>query len=276
MTIMTKTPEWIPVGALGDAFAPDNHCLPQTDSLDGRTVSLHYEDGGSIACAFGPGNALAWNIDGAGASTGSKERCSITRPREGIYFVDFVQANDASCSVSLVLDFETGSFIELTGKLPNKEEAFTPMLERVAKGQELTGVSLRIRRGSIDRPYEPGSAVPAPSTDLLGKRVEYLYSPHERYEHIYLNDRFYTWRCIEGSERGLTDTDACDYYKIDTDLYLFIWREKIIPTLGVIMIDLRAMKTTGKIMGYEGRDFAAVRNFSVGAHVKFLSKIPAE
>jgi hypothetical protein len=42
------------------------------------------------------------------------------------------------------------------------------------------------------------------------------------------------------------------------------------------MVDLRAMKTTGKIMGYEGDDFAGVRNFGVGAHARVLSVIPAE
>jgi hypothetical protein len=266
---MTTPPAWIPVGALGDAFTPDNHCLPPDAGLDGRTLQLHGEDGRSATLVFGAAGTLT--RDGVTAA-----QCSITRPRPGIWFVDYRTDEAPRGSTSLVLNVELGSYIEIDGSLPTRDEALVPLLTRVARGEELTPVKARIVRGTIDRPFAPDAALPQPTRDLLGKRVEYIYSPHERYEHIYLNDGSYTWRCIEGSERGLGDTDACHYYAIDTDLYLFIWREKIIPTLGIVMVDLRAMKTTGKIMGYEGNDFASVRNFGVGAHARVLSVIPAE
>ncbi|WP_343731898.1 MoaF C-terminal domain-containing protein [Duganella sp.] len=256
---MSQTQEWITVGALGDAFAPDNHCLTQSDDLAGRTLQLHYEDGGSTLLACD-----------------ELTQCSITTPRAGIYFVDYLPQGVARQGVSLVLNLEAGSFIELTGTLPTREETCMPMLQRALEGKELTAVQLRIRRGTIGRPFSDDAALPQRSTGLLGKRLEYIYSPHERYEHIYLNQRFYTWRCIAGAEQGLAETDACDYYAIAPDLYLFIWREKIIPTLGIVMVDLRAMKTTGKIMGYDGEDFDRVRNFGVGAHARVLATLPWE
>ncbi|MTV36030.1 MoaF C-terminal domain-containing protein [Duganella radicis] len=256
---MTQAQEWITVGALGDAFAPDNHCLTQSRDLAGRTLQLHYEDGGTALLAI---DQLA--------------QCSVTAPRPGIYFVDYLPQDAARAGVSLVINLEAGSFIELTGTLPTREEAHTPLLQRASQGKELTAVRLRTRRGTVGRPFADDAALPQPTTAMLGKRVEYIYSPHERYEHIYLNQRFYTWRCIDGAEKGLAETDACDYYAIAPDLYLFIWREKIIPTLGVIMVDLRAMKTTGKIMGYDGDDFDQVRNFGVGAHARVLATIPWE
>lgn len=266
---MTTSTTWISVGALGDAFAPDNHCLPPDAGLDGRTLQLHGEDGRNATVAFGAGGTLV--RDGVAAT-----QCSVTRPRPGIWFVDYRTADAPRASTSLVLDLERGSFIEINGELPTRDEANIPMVTRAARGQELTPVKARIVRGTIDRPFAADAALPQPTRELLGKRIEYSYSPHERYEHIYLNDNFYTWRCIDGSERGLTDTDASHYYRIDEDLVLFIWREKIVPTLGIIMIDLRAMKTTGKIMGYEGEEFASVRNFGVGARARVLSEIPAE
>lgn len=256
---MSQAKEWISVGALGDAFAPGNHCLAQSRELAGLTLQLHDEDGGVGQLVI---DQLA--------------QCSVTRPRPGIYFVDHQPPGAARTGVSLVLDLEAGTFIELTGTLPTRDQAHTPLLQRAAQGQELTAVQRRIRRGTINRPCTGDAALPRPSTSLLGKRVEYIYSPHERYEHIYLNQRFYTWRCIDGAERGLAETDACDHYAIAPDLYLFIWREKIIPTLGVILVDLRAMKTTGKIMGYDGDDFDKVRNFGVGAHARVLATIPWE
>lgn len=101
-----------------------------------------------------------------------------------------------------------------------------------------------------------------------GKRIEYTYSPTERYERIYLNEQLYTWHCLDGSEKGLADTDRCDYRKIAEDLYLFVWREKIVPTLGIVLLDLAQLKTTGQILGYQGFDFAAVTSFSASGRVR--------
>ena len=89
-----------------------------------------------------------------------------------------------------------------------------------------------------------------PTTELIGRRVEYTYSPTERYEHIYLNEDFYTWQCLLGSEKGLADTDRCHYLKLGDELYLFVWREKIVPTLGAVVADFSAMRTMGKIFGH--------------------------
>jgi hypothetical protein len=86
-----------------------------------------------------------------------------------------------------------------------------------------------------------------------------------------LNDAFYTWHCLAGSEQGLADTDRCHYRKIAPDLYLFVWREKIVPTLGIVVVDLAQSKTTGQILGYRGFDFGAVTSFPVGARARIVS-----
>jgi len=65
--------------------------------------------------------------------------------------------------------------------------------------------------------------------------------------------------------------DRCHYIAIAKDLYLFVWREKIIPTLGVVMIDLERKKTDGKIFGYQGNQFDALSNFPVGALAQVLN-----
>ena len=74
-----------------------------------------------------------------------------------------------------------------------------------------------------------------PTDALVGKRVQYVYSQTEAYEHIYLNENLYTWQCLRGSEAGLADTDRCHYRRIADELYLFVWREKVVPTLGVVL-----------------------------------------
>jgi hypothetical protein len=72
-------------------------------------------------------------------------------------------------------------------------------------------------------------------------------------------------------EKGLADTDRCHHYKIADALYLFVWREKIIPTLGVVMVDLERMKTTGKIFGYQDNRFDKLSNFPIGAYAEVLN-----
>ena len=273
---MTTT-EWISVGALGDAFAADNHCLPQVQDLAGKTLCLNFENGWVIDHTFTDDQQLVWAMTGAeGEQASGRDRYTVTRPRPGIYFVDFIKRSERATSVSLVLDLQQQVFVAVIAELPTADEAHQPLLSRIAAGQELTAVQATFLRGTIDRPWSTDCAAPQTTTELLGKRIAYRYSPHELYEHIYLNDGFYTWRCIQGSERGLADTDACHYYRIADQLYLFVWREKIVPTLGVIMIDLQAMKTTGKIVGYETNSCEQLRNFTVGAHARVLAEIEAQ
>lgn len=109
--------------------------------------------------------------------------------------------------------------------------------------------------------------------ELIGKRVYYTYSPTEKYEHVYLNKNLYSWQCLMGSEQGLGDTDLCHYYKIDDSLYWFVWQEKIVPTLGVVMVDLLNLKTTGKIFGYAENDFGATANFAIGAYAQVVGDL---
>ncbi|NTV69469.1 MAG: molybdenum cofactor biosynthesis protein F [Azonexaceae bacterium] len=270
-------PEWIPVGALGDAFLPENNCLPPVADLAGRTFNLHFENGWVIEHAFADSERLTWRMtEGEGESRQGEERYVATRPRDDIYFVDFIKSGERATSVSLVLDLKRRTFIAVIGQLPTAEESMTPFITRIAQGKELTAVNATFLRGSIDIPLTPDLPVPEVTHDLLGKRVEYIYSPFEKYEHIYLNDHYYAWRCLAGSEKGLADTDACHYYKIADNLYLFVWREKIVPTLGIVMVDFDVLKTTGKIVGYENNDFGKLRNFTVGARARLLSVIPAE
>jgi len=71
----------------------------------------------------------------------------------------------------------------------------------------------------------------------------------------------------------MADTDCCHYFKIARSLYLFVWLEKFVPTLGVVMVDLKNLKTTGKIFGYETGDFEKLTNFPIGAFARSVSII---
>lgn len=224
-------------------------------------MTLRFEDGSALDYQF---QSEAKVVDG----TGRVESYRATEIRPGILFVDLILSDRRASTTSLVLDLDGGICTALEATLPEETEAKVPLVERAARGVELTSVRAKFLSGAIDAPFGPGAVRHSPTRELIGKRIEYIYGRSERYEHVYLNDQFYTWHCLSGSEQGLADTDRCHYLKIADRLYLFVWREKIVPTLGVVVVDLQQMKTTGKIFGYQGLDFGALANFPVGARVR--------
>jgi len=272
----TNTPEvtnWISVGALADSFAPDSNILARADDLVGRRFTLSTADGGTARYEFATADTLNWTASGAGGAESGSETYVATSPREGIYFIDFVKAGSRPpCSVSIVADLNLGVATVVTGLLPTAEDANASILRRAQAQQELTTVAADFVSATIDRAYDAAAPHHAPTTDLVGMRLQHRYNPHEVYEHIYLNEKRYAWHCLSGIEQGLADVDRCHYYKIASNLYLFVWREKIVPTLGAIMLDLDRMKTTGKIFGYADDALTTVSNFQVGAYSKLLNK----
>jgi hypothetical protein len=263
------------VGQLSEAFHLDSHAPSPSADLAGKTLLLTLEDGCTAECGFLSPERLTWSMAVAtgvqGGAERSEERYLAVELREGLYLVDFLWSEMSATTVTLLLDLGQGIATALIGRLPDESEARRPFADRIAAGDELTAVSVVFLSAAIDQPFTPQTPRHRPTTDLVGRRVEYTYSPSERYEHVYLNEALYTWHCLEGSEKGLADTDRCHYLKLADELYLFAWREKIVPTLGVVAVDLAAMRTAGKILGYAGDGSMAVANFPVGARARLLS-----
>jgi hypothetical protein len=265
---MPEKSEWIAVGTLGEAFAADANLLPQTQRLTGTSITLHLEDGSTSSLQFLDEARLCWRGSPHGLSAAAPYLA--TEIRTGIVYLSVVHPDKPGFAVVAVLELSRGICTVVLGSLPSRAEAHESLLGRIARGRDLTSVSAMFLSGAIDAPLSAQTGRHERTGDLIGKRIEYTYSPTERYEHIYLNERLYTWHCLSGSEKGLADTDRCDYRKVADDLYLFVWREKVVPTLGVVLVDLAQLKTTGQILGYQGFDFGAVTCFPVGARARVL------
>jgi hypothetical protein len=261
---------YIQVGELVKGISEDT--LPPDEGLAGTSLTLFSEDGAETRLAFGPGGLLAWEIvAGPGAGTCGEERALITRPRDDIVVADYVSASRRATALTLVLDLGQGAATTVAGALPTAEQAARSVFELAAAGEELTSVAVSILRSHIGRPFVAAEHPHVPTTDLVGKRVEYVYSATEKYEHIYLNEHLYTWQCLAGSEQGLADTDRCHHRRIADELYLFVWHEKIVPTLGVVLVDWRARVSNGKLFGYEGGDFGALSTTPVSSRATLLN-----
>jgi hypothetical protein len=273
MTATSEATNWISVGELAQSFAPDSNILTQSEDLAGKMLALHLADNSTVSYAFVSGSQLTSTTRVHDVTSESSESYLATCLRDGIYFVDYVKAGARPpLSVSLVLDLKRGVATSVTATLPIPEEAHGSILRRAQQQQELTPVNAEIVHATIDRPYDPAQPHHHPTSELIGLRLQHRYNPHEVYEHIYLNDNRYAWHCLSGIEQGLADVDRCHYHKVAQGLYLFIWREKIVPTLGAVLIDLDQMKTTGKIFGYADDTLSAVSNFQVGARSTLVNR----
>lgn len=261
---MTTESIFIQVGDLAEGFAPRSNKLDNVAALSNTVYQLHFEQQANITCQFISDSQLMWGEEGIA-------HYRATTIRTGIYFVDFVHPTKEATSISLVLDTHHHNVTLIEGVLPNEQQTHLDAFSRVTQGLELTAVSMTLRHGTVDKPYQVEAIVHASTSELIGLRNMYTYSATERYEHVYLNTSYYAWQCLDGVEKGLADVDRCHYIKIDQQLYLFIWREKIIPTLGVVMIDLQQQRTDGKIFGYLNASFSALSNFPVGAHAQILN-----
>ena len=268
---MQNFKDWIQVGELAEGIK-DGNVLPKSMDLSGKTMALYFEDGFALRISFLEDSQLSWEvIEGQDKGTKGKEPYTATSPREGIYFVDYIKHDGTAESVSLVLDFNANMATAVVGRMPTEEETRKDPYRRAIEGEELTPVSVDFLRAGIDQTLEKDEERHQQTSDLIGKRVKYTYSQTEIYEHIYLNENLYTWHCLDGLEKGLADSDRCRHIKIADNLYLFVWWEKVIPTLGVVIIDLTKMKTTGKLFGYETHDFTQISNVEVGAYATILN-----
>ena len=264
-----KDLDFIQVGDLAREIAAAG-ATPVGD-LAGTSVELSFENGERTRYTFADAQELQWESEGPDGRRSGSESYWALSPRPGIYFVDYVGRERPTTSVSLVLDREAGVATQLTGTLPTRDRVRTGAFDLASAGLDLTFVEAEFRNANLDGPFDASGPHHQPTAEMAGHRVQYTYGPTESYEHIYLNEKLYTWQCLSGIEKGLADTDRCHAYKIADELYLFVWREKIVPTLGVVMADWQQMRSQGKLFGYESDDFGATTNVCIVSKAHLLN-----
>ncbi|AIQ12494.1 MoaF C-terminal domain-containing protein [Paenibacillus durus] len=264
----SKKPEYISVGELSVGFS--EHSLAPTHELEGSEYTFYYEEGKITRLTFIDSEQVKWVIAVGGSEQSYVSFYNAVSPRPHWYFIDFIieGGDEAKQSVSILLNLRSNIALVITGILPGAAEMQIPIIQRAKEALPLSSVTCSFEHASIDAPFTALTPRCEETTELIGKRIEFVYSSKDVYEHIYLNEKMYTWHCINGSEKGLCDTDRCFYYKLDDEFYLFVWMEKVIPTLGIVLEDLKAMRSYGKIYGYESHDAGTTANFPVGSYAK--------
>lgn len=253
--------EWTQIS--GIAVGLDEQRLPSSDALAGRKMSLHSSSDPAISLDFIDETTLRWEQAGSVAD----ETYDAVEIAPLLFVAGFCHRRDPRLSTTFALDLEQGRATRVLGRLPSVAEADTSMLSRVHAGEGLSPVRVEFDQWDIEsaeRPQPPAGPVHARTEDLVGKRLLYTYGDGGVYEHIYLNDKMFTWHCRKGPEAGLADTERCDFFRIRPEVYLFSWREKVIPTLGVVLVNTETMRSNGFITGIDTRS-GEVSHFPVGA-----------
>jgi len=268
MTVnLSDTSTWLPLDGLAPGF--DASKAEPSNDLDGRTFTVVDERGTRIVHTFGPGT-VSWDYTpGDGdptAAAAQTDACEVVRVDEDLYYAQFHHDYLPNEAVSLILDLRSGYSLAVLSVLGEKTQ------EHVAV-QHPFGVG---RIEELEQNGEP----PAPTTELIGRRVLWEYSSVHAYEHVYLSPHWYTWQCLAGPEQGLADTDENTVWRVRPGIYVFTWREKVIPCGSVTIADhrdQRALRAHGVLFG-EGEDGGTPTHFTFGAHGRLLSNTvhPAE
>ncbi|MDR1820941.1 MAG: molybdenum cofactor biosynthesis F family protein [Oscillospiraceae bacterium] len=260
-----KIRDFVTVSELARGF--DEYALPQSGDFSGKSVTLHLESGETVGLRFVSEEALLFT---QGETPPIAAAYILTAPREGIYYLSCVVSYGDTRSFAAVLDTKAGIATAAFGILPTKEEALVSQFERGEKNLPLTSVRVEFYAAAIDRPFTADTPRHEATDELVGHRIRFTYSANDEYEHIYLTEKSYTWRCVRGIEAGLADTELCYYRKIADKLYWFCWAERVVPTIGSVVEDLAAMRSYGTLYGYEDYTMGRVKNVPAGSYAKIV------
>jgi len=232
--------EWPDLTAMVESFGEPE--LPPTDALAGRELTLRLDDGRPVALEFIDARRLR-------RGGGRIDAYTAIEARPGIFLVDILSGEGRSAeNTTIALDLGTGRATVATSTL----------FDRDGETRARTAFA-HAAVGDAAAPPHP------PSTGLVGKRILYRYSDRDHYEHIYLNGGTFTWHCIRGAEQGLADTERTRTWEIAEDLFLFFWTEAVMPVEAVLLIDLRHMRSLGRMFGWDPAPDALV-------HLPFSSR----
>lgn len=257
-TNIADTSTWLPLDGLEPGF--DENRAAKTLALEGYEFVSANASGLQITHRFVDGR-LHWSYPKLNRERrhreGSYEAYQVA---DGLYYVQVQSTDEPTQAASLFIDQTNGT-------------GLTVVAEIGEPGPGITAVRHRFLPFSI-----AGSAVhasqPAASNDLIGRRAYWRYSKDHAYEHVYLSPHWYTWHCLAGPEKGLADTDECTTYKLREGIYVFTWREKVIPCGSVIVADhrdLANLRSHGYLFGLDETGTNTV-HFTFGAFGSVLNE----
>lgn len=256
---IADTSTWLPLDGLEPGF--DENRAPHTQALEGYEFVSANASGLQITHRFADGR-LHWSYP---APTGERRhregKYEAFEVTDGLYYVQVQSKDVPTQAASLFIDQTNGRGLVVIAQIGEP-------------GPGITAVQHRFLPFAIAGAAVHGD-LPHASNDLVGRRAYWRYSKDHAYEHVYVSPQWYTWQCLAGPEKGLADTDANTTYKLRDDIYVFTWREKVIPCGSVIVADHRDhnnLRSHGYLFGLDETGTRTV-HFTFGAFGKVLGEV---
>jgi MoaF C-terminal domain/MoaF N-terminal domain len=210
----------------------DGNRAPRTAVLAGTGVSVQADGGGRRDLVFLSADRVRWS-DG---DRGGEDWYEAIEVRPGVFFVTLTYAEAPLEASVLVVDRGRGRTLTVDSHIAAEPTPGRPRVSQTFRPGTVAGT--------------PPLGAPAAATrDLIGWRALYRYSPDHLYEHIYLSSERYAWQCLVGEQRGHGDVDLATTWSLGAGLYVFTFREFLIPVAATWLYDLSAMRTTGVFFG---------------------------
>lgn len=250
------TDEWPDVTTMLEGFGEPT--LPNSSALEGDKIDVRFENGWVIRHTFAAGEVRWEIIDGDGAGLHGTHAYRAVEIRPDIFFVDFVKGDGAhSSDVSMIIDRADGRVTVADSSFFDREG------------------SIRMRTDILSgRVVGMGEIEPrAHTSELVGKRIYYRYSPTEHYEHLYLNAGTFAWHCVRGGEVGLASADPVQVFEIADGIVLLHWSETVMPVESIVAIDLTHNRSIGRMFCWDGPTLAPV-HIPFDSEFTVLSDVP--
>lgn len=241
------TAEWPDVTTMVEGFGSPS--LPASEALEAEPLTVAYDDGSAVRYVFSRGRVAAEVMGRAAPRGAGSADYRAVEVRPDIFFVDFVIGEGSMAhDVSMVVD-------RSTGQVTTADSSFVDR-----------GGAVRMQTTILHGSSDGDAIVPRlRSSELVGQRIYYRYSPTEHYEHVYLNAGTFVWHCVRGGEVGLADADPIQVWTLADGIVILHWSETVMPVESLVVIDLTAQRSIGRMFCWDGPTLAPV-------HISFDSE----
>ena len=212
----------------------DTNRLPGTRDWRGKTLQIAFEKTRKSRCASVPiGNGCC----GPGGESGEDAYEEVQTSAARYFFNIPLQSPGNEC-LTLVLNRDSGrALLVRSTLLPEQTVEKGSRLKQSFHVGRIVGVT-------------PSGVAPHLTRELIGYRTLNVYSPNHYYEHFYVNTERYARQNLRGEQFGHGDMDYATYYKFEDEMFLFTFREKIIPVCSVFFFDFISGRCTGTFLGW--------------------------
>ena len=262
-----RPPDW--KGMDDFAAGIDGNRLPATELLAGQELTVSAPGRPDLHLSYLSADRVAWT-SGDEQGTDWYEAIAV-RPHVLFQTITF-DAKPLEAAV-LVVNTETRRTLHVESVIAPRPTPGRPRVSQTFTAVVLAGTEPGGTEPGGTEPggSEPGGSAPGPTRDLIGWRALYRYSPNHLYEHVYLSSERYAWQCLVGEQRGHGDVDLATTWSLGDSLYVFTFREFLIPVAATWLYDLDQMRSTGTFFGLasDGR----VQRAPGGAFISELGRV---